>query len=120
MHGMNENIKAGAEIHEGGGYSEGTQEAYEAFVKVRNQSLAKARIQQLAEQATDVVEVVNPDAGITQHREVFDQEKFGDMNVWECCLQVADVRIENDFEQVGDAVLVQALAGIRQYFGVEE
>lgn len=34
---MNERIKAGADIHAGdGGYSEGTKEGYEAFVKTRN------------------------------------------------------------------------------------
>lgn len=33
---MNENIKAGADIHaDDGGYSEGTKEGYEAFVKAR-------------------------------------------------------------------------------------
>jgi hypothetical protein len=36
------NIKAGAEIHSGdGGYSIGTQEKYEEFVKIRNESLAQ-------------------------------------------------------------------------------
>jgi hypothetical protein len=45
---------------------------------------------------------------------------FAELIVRECCLQVADVRIENDFEPVGDAALVQALTGIRRYFGVEE
>ena len=49
-----------------------------------------------------------------------DIEKFAELIVRECCLQVADVRIENDFEPVGDAALVQALTGIRRYFGVEE
>lgn len=49
-----------------------------------------------------------------------DLEKFAELIVRECCLQVADVRIENDFEPVGDAVLVRALAGIKKYFGVEE
>ena len=35
-------LNAGAVIHAGdGGYSEGTQEDYDAFVKIRNQSLAK-------------------------------------------------------------------------------
>ena len=49
---MNENIKAGADIHAGdGGYSIGTQENYEAFVKVRNKSLAQARIKELAKQS---------------------------------------------------------------------
>jgi hypothetical protein len=46
--------------------------------------------------------------------------EFAELIVKECCLQVADVRIENDFEPVGDAALVQALTGIRRYFGVEE
>jgi hypothetical protein len=50
----------------------------------------------------------------------FDAEKFAELIVKECCLQVADVRIENDFEPVGDAVLVQALTGIKKHFGVEE
>jgi hypothetical protein len=40
--------------------------------------------------------------------------------VKECLLQVADVRIENDFEPVGDAALVKALKGIKKHFGVEE
>jgi hypothetical protein len=47
-------------------------------------------------------------------------EKFAELIVKECCLQVADVRIENDFEPVGDAVLVQALTGIKKHFGVQE
>jgi hypothetical protein len=47
-------------------------------------------------------------------------EKFAELIVAECCLQVADVRIENDFEPVGDAVLVQALTGIKKHFGVQE
>jgi hypothetical protein len=47
-------------------------------------------------------------------------KKFAELIVRECCLQVADVRIENDFEPVGDAALVQALTGIKRYFGVEE
>lgn len=39
---MNDWIKAGADIHAGdGGYSEGTKEGYEAFVKARNSSKGK-------------------------------------------------------------------------------
>jgi hypothetical protein len=50
---MNDNIKAGADIHAGdGGYSEGTRESYEAFVKERNYSITKARIRMLAELAS--------------------------------------------------------------------
>lgn len=47
-------IKAGADIHAGdGGYSLGTQEAHDEFVKNRNRSLAKARFRDLAIQ-TDI------------------------------------------------------------------
>jgi len=51
---MNEHIKVGADIHDGNkGYEIGTQEEYDSFVKVRNQSLAQARIKELAGQALD-------------------------------------------------------------------
>jgi hypothetical protein len=56
---MKDNIEAGSDIHAGdGGYSEGTQEAYEEFAKARNQSLAKSKIDRLAEQA--MISVNNP------------------------------------------------------------
>ena len=48
--------------------------------------------------------------------ELKDLEKFAELIVRECAMQVADVRIENDFEPVGDAVLVRALAGIKKTF----
>ena len=39
-----ENIKAGADINAGdGGYRVGTQEAYEEFVKLRNEAIALAK-----------------------------------------------------------------------------
>ena len=44
------------------------------------------RIEKLAEQATDTVEIVNPDTGITHHREFFDKEKFAQLIVRECCI----------------------------------
>ena len=41
---MNNNIKAGADIHAGdGGYSLGTKEKYDEFVKGRNKSLGKIK-----------------------------------------------------------------------------
>ena len=52
--------------------------------------------------------------------ELKDLEKFAELIVRECAMQVADVRIENDFEPVGDVALVQAMAGIKKYFGVQE
>jgi hypothetical protein len=49
---MNEQIKAGGDIHAGdGGYREGTQESYEQFAEIRNRSLAKMRIRELVLQA---------------------------------------------------------------------
>lgn len=73
------------------------------------------RIQELIKQSTHVEE---PDGLFP--REVFDKEKFAELIVKECLLQIADVRIENNFKKVGDAVLVKALAGIKQHFGVKE
>ena len=73
------------------------------------------RIKLLIEQSYDTVEY-----NYSPSKEFFNKQKFAELIVRECCLQVADVRIENDFEPVGDAVLVQALTGIKQYFGVEE
>ena len=89
---MNENIKAGGDIHAGdGGYSIGTKEKYDEFVKNRNRM--NERIRQLIEQATDTIEIVNPDTGITHYREFFDKEKFAELIVWECaekCVYVVD------------------------------
>jgi len=53
---MNKNIKAGADIHAGdGGYSIGTKEKHDEFVKGRNQSLGKMRIRELMlEAGTDI------------------------------------------------------------------
>lgn len=48
---MNENIKAGAEIHAGDfGYSIGNREDHETFVKARNQSLRDSKIRKLLEE----------------------------------------------------------------------
>lgn len=49
---MNEQIKAGADIHAGNGeYRIGTKEEYDKFAKARNRSLAQERIRELALQA---------------------------------------------------------------------
>ena len=42
------------------------------------------RIQKLAEQCTDLVEVTNPDTGITHTRAFFDKERFAELIVREC------------------------------------
>ena len=49
-----------------------------------------------------------------------DPVKFAQLIIKECTLQIADVRIEHDFDPTVDEVLVQALTGIKKHFGVEE
>ena len=67
---------------------------------------------------TQACKWASENASSTEYENAADQ-KFAELIVKECAMQVADVRIENDFEPVGDAALVQALAGIKKYFGVE-
>ena len=79
---MNKQIKAGANIHAGdGGYGEGTQEGYDAFVKVRNKSLAQGRIRDLAEQAGFKVNWQHEDV---QALKMARFEKFAELIVREC------------------------------------
>jgi hypothetical protein len=68
------------------------------------------RIRLLAEQATDIVEIVNPDTGITHHREFFDQEKFAELIVQECCsaIRLDDVFSGGKFQRI-----------ILEHFGVK-
>ena len=107
---MNKNIKAGADIHAGdGGYSEGTQEQYDAFVKVRNKSLAQGRIRDLAEQAMVTLPAIE---GSLSHT-YFDKEKFAELIVKEC--GVALSLMLRDMVSRG-----QAYDLIKQHFGVEE
>ena len=100
---MNQQIKAGADIHAGdGGYSEGTQEQYDAFVKVRNKSLAQGRIRDLAEQATTYIEpTANSGEGW-----IFDKEKFAELIVRECA-DIMDGRDENGNAKDGQYLLTK-------------
>jgi len=77
--------------------------------------LAKARIERLAEQATDVVEVVNPDTGITHHREFFDQEKFAELIIRKC-MDIAKYHTP-DTEECEYTWLIHDK--IQKHFGVE-
>jgi hypothetical protein len=111
---MNDNIKAGSDIHAGdGGYSIGTQEKYDEFVKGRNQSLGKMRIKQLAEQATTYIEPTsNSGEGW-----IFDKEKFAELIVREC------LKIVEPTEDSGDewcVTLKGTAQEIKEHFGVEE
>ena len=105
---MNKQIKAGADIHAGdGGYSEGTQEQYDAFVKVRNKSLAQGRIKELAELSGFKVDWQHE---AVQALKMARFEKFAELIVREC----ADVATINahQWASPGTYVLI--------HFGVEE
>ena len=105
---MNDNIKAGSDIHAGdGGYSIGTQEKYDEFVKIRNQSLGKMRIRELAEQATTIEYGV--DNGFD--RVTFDKEKFAELIMRETFNWVVDnVGLMEETEW----------HSLKKHFGVEE
>ena len=88
------------------------------------------RIKELAEQATDTVQIVNPDTGITHHREFFDKEKFAELIVVECIEQVRGefLPVLEDKEMMKDTHWagyvqcgVDSVVAIREHFyGVEE
>ena len=109
------NIKAGADIHAGdGGYSLGTQEKYNEFVKGRNQSLGKARIRELVKQATSIVDVEHEGyrgKGYTEQVEFFDKEKFAELIVAEM-LQTCEDHPGWSGRMIGEQ--------IKLHFGVEE
>jgi hypothetical protein len=114
---MNEQMKAGADIHAGGGYEEGTKEGYEAFLKVRNKSLAERRIKELAEQAEKWISTTNfegmPEDDMT-YEEIYNK-KFAELLVRECAKIVEDSawNLPHGYKAVDQASLV------KQHFGVE-
>jgi hypothetical protein len=75
------------------------------------------RIRQLIEQATDTIEIVNPDTGITHYREFFDKEKFAELIVQECIDIIAPYTVR--MSRPGEEYLHPILE-IKQHFGVEE
>jgi len=111
---VNERIKAGSDIHAGdGGYGIGTKENYDAFVKVRNKSLAAARIRRLAEQAR--MYALTLENRVDDCNDVFEQ-KFAELIVKECLDQCYN-RGMNDELYAGQ---LKAAAYIEEHFGVEE
>jgi hypothetical protein len=108
---MNEQIKAGADIHAGdGGYREGTQEGYNEFVAVRNRSVAKMRIRELMEQAgTDT-------SG--KWMSIDNSAKFAELIVRECVGVVEGGNFLHD--QAPTAIFArECSAAIKRHFGVE-
>jgi hypothetical protein len=120
---MNESIKAGADIHAGdGGYSEGTQEQYDAFVKVRNKSLAQGRIRELAEQAGMTDDKFGMYFAKDKHDEDgVDLEKFAELIVKECVGIVAKRKNQaiDDSWNVDEAMSMAEM-DLEEHFGVEE
>jgi hypothetical protein len=110
---MNERIKAGSDIHAGdGGYGIGTKENYDAFVKVRNKSLAAARIRRLAEQAGMTDDKYGMFFAKDKHDEDgVDLEKFAELIVKECA-EVAHCNFHVDGVTLGNIM--------KERFGVEE
>ena len=108
---MNDNIKAGGDIHAGdGGYSLGTKEKYDEFVKGRNQSVGKIRIKELKEQAMEwVPNLVDPDTKIR----LLNAEKFAELIIKECSGLINSMDHSSQyFPHVADA--------IKEHFGVKE
>ena len=129
---MNDNIKAGADIHAGdGGYSIGTQEKYNEFVKGRNQSLGKMRIEELMYRAGLTAQGCWDEMGDYEHKAI---ERFAQLIVRECmaqCEQVAaeaDAMTKSEFVTDAGRMLHEGMWGgakncsgqIKQHFGVEE
>ena len=101
------NIKAGAEIHAGdGGYSLGTQEEYDKFVKGRNQSLGKSRIKVLAQQSRTHF----PKTETSGEFWLFDELKFAELIVAEM-LQTCEDHPGWSGRMIGEE--------IKQHFGIE-
>ena len=88
------------------------------------------KIYSLRVKAMATVEIVNPDTGITHHREFFDEEMFADLIMKECMEQRRGqyVPIIDDKEMMKDTHWdgyvqcgVDSVVAIREYFyGVEE
>lgn len=88
------------------------------------------KIHSLRVKAVTTVEIVNPDTGVTHHREFFDEEMFADLIIKECMEQIRGqyVPVIDDKEMMKDTHWdgyvqcgVDSVVAIREYFyGVEE
>ena len=122
---MNKRIKAGSDIHAGdGGYGIGTKENYDAFVKVRNKSLAAARIRRLAEQAG-----INMDSfqfSGTPIKHIVDEpslEKFAVLIVRECVKFCEHESNDDEHDEYDMGMWVKAESiktAIMEEFGIKE
>ena len=75
------------------------------------------KIYSLRVKAMATVEIVNPDTGITHHREFFDEEMFADLIIKEC-IEQCEKNAEHEWLGAGSKL---SAFNIREYFyGVEE
>jgi hypothetical protein len=110
---MNDNIKAGAEHHAGdGGYSIGTQERYEEFVKLRNR-VPNQRIEDLMYHAGLTAQGCWDEMDDYAKQAI---ERFAELIVKECA-EVAQMNTP-DTEECEYTHLISEK--IREHFGVEE
>ena len=79
------------------------------------------RIQELAEQATSIVDMVGPQ-GYTSSYANFDREKFAELIIRECVAQIENLSpgYEDYRNQIEDAFRRDCSGQIKQHFGVEE
>ena len=75
------------------------------------------RIQQLAEQATSIVEMVGPQ-GYTSSYANFDREKFAELILQECLVLFENSKVNQEDDV--DYGLEEAKNIIKEHFGVEE
>ena len=107
---MNENIKAGGDIHAGdGGYSIGTKEKYDEFVKNRNRM--NERIKEVWTQAAKTTQ------GDSWEEQTKFMERFAELIVRECMKVAASQRNPTNLNYKPSERFVEDL---RQHFGVEE
>jgi hypothetical protein len=75
------------------------------------------RIQELILRSTDIVDVYNPDTGITHYREFFDKEKFAELIVQECMNAVCDPGTTYLESMTESSAMYTARERIRKHFG---
>ena len=108
---MNDNIKAGADIHSGdGGYSVGTKEKYDEFVKGRDLSLGKMRVK-------DLINKVGTDVS-GKWMGIDNVGVFAELLVRECAGLFPNVYVEIETDYGHTPVV--AADYIKKHFGVEE
>ncbi len=75
------------------------------------------KIYSLRVKAVTTIEIVNPDTGITHHREFFDEEMFADLIIKEC---IAQCNKNADHEYLGAGSKLSAFNIREHFYGVNE